>query len=59
MARKVLSNEEPPACIVCSARMDGQRWEGGLICSATCSDIWLMAAHGPEYDVDPEEQLYR
>lgn len=50
--------EEPPKCIVCKDTMHGQRWEDGLVCSATCADLWLMAAHGPVYDIDPEEALY-
>lgn len=49
---------EDPKCIVCMVTMSGQRWEDGLVCSATCADLWLMAAHGPDYDIDPEEALY-
>lgn len=50
--------EEPPKCIVCSDVMHDRRWEDGLICSATCADVWLMSSHGPDYDVDPDEALY-
>lgn len=50
--------EEEPKCIVCKSTMYDRRWDDGLVCSATCADLWLMAAHGPDYDVDPEELLY-
>ena len=50
--------EEPPECIVCKVPLYNGRWEDGLVCSATCADLWLMAAHGSDYDADPEEVLY-
>ena len=53
-----LMDEDPPLCIVCSVVMYDKRWEDGLVCSATCADLWLMASHGSDYDVDPEEALY-
>lgn len=50
--------EESPTCIVCSDVMHDKRWEDGLVCSATCADLWLMAARGSNYDIDPDEALY-
>lgn len=49
---------EEPKCIVCDTVMYDRRWEDGLVCSATCADIWLMGTHGPDYDVDQEELRY-
>lgn len=50
--------EEPPTCIVCDTVMYDRRWEDGLVCTATCADIWLMRANTNNYNLDPEEVPY-
>lgn len=50
--------EEPPECIVCKSVMYDRRWEDGLVCSATCADIWLLGTKRQDYDADPEEAYY-
>lgn len=56
--------EEPPKCIVCDTVMYDRRWEDGLLCSATCADIWLWREEFPSLREqlgmgdDPEEVLY-
>ncbi len=52
------ATEDDPKCIVCKQVMIGQRWGDGLVCSATCDDIWLMSAYGPNYNIDLGDESY-
>lgn len=50
--------EEQPKCIVCDTVMYDRRWEDGLICSATCSDIWVGDLRLGDHDMDSQDDLY-
>lgn len=52
------TTEDDPKCIVCKQVMLGQGWEDGLVCSATCADIWLMGNRGPDYDIEPRGEFH-
>lgn len=47
--------EKIPECIVCSVTMYDKNWNDGLVCSATCNDLWLMGERREAFAMDWED----